>query len=478
MEKVLETGFFQYKLGRKLVWRIVLFSSLVTLILTAIQFTFEFRQLTKKLDQVPQFIETTMSPGIAEAIWQNDKQQLHKLLQGIDQLEFVDANKLHLADGERLEYIANESSYSRSYVINIGRGNEQLGTMELVVSIDAVFNHMLGQLYIILLKNGFKTAFVVCFIFILFRSLVGQHLLRMINFMKDKDLADNSSSPVLQLNRSEGEKQDELDELADSFNQLFARIEDENNAKLDAINKRQEAEQQIVHLERIGTMGQLATGLAHELNQPLAGIMGYSDIALRLGKQRRVDPQLLECLTKIGDEAERSAKIIQRTRSFVRRESLPDEIIDLSSVVKEGIEIMSHRALQAGVKIEFIEQGSAEVKMSRVQMQQVLVNLINNAVEVLEGRSGARIDLRQYIEGEYICLSVKDNGPGLAKSIENQLFEPFQTTKPNGLGIGLVICRNLVEAAKGTLEAINHPDQGMEFIIQIPVVIKKDGEQE
>ena len=102
MVKNSEIGFFQYKLGRKLVLRVVLFSSLVTLILTAIQFGFEFRQLTRKLDQVPQFIETTMSPAIAESIWKDDRAQLHKLLQGINQLEFVDANKLHLADGERI----------------------------------------------------------------------------------------------------------------------------------------------------------------------------------------------------------------------------------------------------------------------------------------------------------------------------------------------------------------------------------------
>lgn len=474
MVKNSEIGFFQYKLGRKLVLRVVLFSSLVTLILTAIQFGFEFRQLTRKLDQVPQFIETTMSPAIAESIWKDDRAQLHKLLQGINQLEFVDANKLHLADGERLEYVANESINSRSYPINILREGEKLGAIELVVSIDAIFSHMLGQLYIILIKNGFKTAFVVFFMFMLFRSLVGQHLLRMINFMKQQK--EGADQPVLNLDRTQNEQEDELDELADAFNQLIQRIEEENRARLHEINQRQEAESQIVHLERVGTMGQLATGLAHELNQPLAGIMGYSDIALRLSKQGNADPKLLECLTKIGDEAERSAKIIQRTRSFIRREPAKEDIINFTDVIQESMDIMSHRALQAGVEVEFNQTETAWIQMSRTQMQQVLVNLINNAVEVLENQADARIELTLYKEDGHICLSVLDNGPGFDTEIQAHLFEPFRTTKESGLGLGLVICRNLIEAAKGKLTAGNHSLKGAEFIIRLPVVEEKEVE--
>jgi len=470
--KDLEKGFYQYKLGRKLVLRVVLFSSLVTLILTAFQFVFEFRQLTRKLDQVPQFIETTMSPAIAESIWKDDRVQLNKLLQGINQLEFVDANKLYLTNGERLEYVANESKYARTYSINIVREAQQLGAMELVVSVEAIFNHMLGQLYIILIKNGLKTAVVVFFMFMLFRSLVGRHLLRMISFMQQRKQLD--TKPILQLNRTRDEKEDELDELAASFNQLINRIEEENRAKLHEINQRQQAEKQIVHLERVGTMGQLATGLAHELNQPLAGIMGYSDIALRLSKQSNTDPQLRECLTKIGDEAERSAKIIQRTRSFIRREPIKDETVNLADVVQQSIDIMAHRALQAGVEIKFHPAEAVWVCMSLIQIQQVLVNLINNAVEVLEHQAGARVELTLFKENGDVCLSVLDNGPGLDEEIQTHLFEPFRTTKENGLGLGLVICRNLIEAAKGKLSAKNHPQKGAEFLIRLPMVEEKE----
>lgn len=460
------SGFFRYKLGRKLTLRIVLFSSVVTLFLTVVQFSFEFNQLSKKLDEVPNFIEKTMMPAIAESIWLDDRAQLQKLLQGINQLEFLDANKLALQDGERIEYIAGESNYSRSYLIEVTREGEHLGQLNLVVSVDVVFKHMLNQVYIILLKNGLKTAFVVFFILVLFRSMVGRHLLAMIAFMKSYPSAGDPHE-ILLLERTASEQPDELDELASAFNELHYRIQSESQ-------KREAAEGQIIHLERVGTMGELATSLAHELNQPLAGILGYSDIASRLLNQpENKKEELRECLQKMGNEAERAAEIIKRTRAYVKREKPASETVDMLAVIKESIALIAHRGMQKNVGFTCLAQQSAKVDISKVQLQQVLVNLFNNAIQALSsGTSNVgqkkEIIVELHLSDQQVHLSVSDNGPGLSSEMKSQLFEAFRTTKADGLGLGLVICRNIIEAAQGGLTAENNSTGGARFTITLP----------
>ncbi len=462
--------FFKYKLGRKLTLRIVLFSSIVTLFLTIVQFSFEFHQLSKKLDQVPNFIEKTMMPAIAEAIWLEDRAQLKKLLQGINQLEFLDANKLELADGERIEYVAGESSYSRSYTMPVIRNGNALGQLNLIVSVDVVFKHMLTQAYIILLKNGLKTAFVVFFILILFRSMVGRHLMTMISFMRSYP-STIESSPSLILDRKSEESPDELDDLAAAFNELNRRIQAESQ-------RREDAESKIQHLERVGTMGELATSLAHELNQPLAGVLGYSDIALRLLKQPEGQDEMRQCLVKMGDEAERAAEIIKRTRSYVKREKPAAEIVDLLSVVRESIDLIAHRGMEKGVEFVCTEQRSGRVSISRVQLQQVLVNLFNNAIQAIASddsglREKGKVIIEIELSEDQVYLTVCDNGPGLSPEVETQLFEAFRTTKEDGLGLGLMICRNIIEAAQGSLSAENCRSIGAKFTIALPLVETK-----
>lgn len=472
-------SFFQYKLGRKLTFRIVIFSSIVTLILTVIQFGFEYHQLSKRLDEVPKFIDKTMTPAIAEAIWEDDKGQLKKLLQGINQLEFLDSSTLDLHKGESVIHVNRESNYSRIYDIDILREGRSLGSLSLVVSEDVVLLHMLNQIYIILLKNGFKTAFVVFFILVLFRSMVGQHLMKMINYMTSYGASKAGELEAgLRLDRKKTEAPDELDDLVLAFNELNARIQLESK-------KRADTESQIIHLERIGTMGELATSLAHELNQPLSGILGYSDIATRLvnriessqdfDHEQAIDDQantrleLQRCLIKIGDEAERAAEIIKRTREFVKRDCSNAERVDLLSVVKDSIALIEHRGLSHGVSFRCSAEFSVYVKLDKVQLQQVLVNLFNNAIQALSGLDAGRVIVCIQLLGDQVQLTVSDNGPGIDEDVKAHLFEAFRTTKEDGLGLGLVICRNIIEAAQGHLIAQNNEQGGADFILTLPI---------
>lgn len=470
-------SFFQYKLGRKLTFRIVIFSSIVTFILTVIQFGFEYHQLSKRLDEVPKFIDKTMTPAIAEAIWEDDKGQLKKLLQGINQLEFLDSSTLDLHKGESVTHVNRESNYSRVYDIDILREGNSLGSLSLVVSEDVVLLHMLNQIYIILLKNGFKTAFVVFFILVLFRSMVGQHLMKMINYMASYSASKAGElEKGLRLDRKKTEAPDELDDLVLAFNELNARIQLESK-------KRADTESQIIHLERIGTMGELATSLAHELNQPLSGILGYSDIATRLvnriespekHKQERDDQagvrlELTRCLNKIGDEAERAAGIIKRTREFVKRDSSNAERVDLLSVVKDSIALIEHRGLSHGVSFCCSAEFSVYVKLDKVQLQQVLVNLFNNAIQALSDLDDGRVIVSIKRLEDQVQLTVSDNGPGIDEDVKAHLFEAFRTTKEDGLGLGLVICRNIIEASQGNLGAQNNEQGGADFILTLPI---------
>ena len=214
---------------------------------------------------------------------------------------------------------------------------------------------------------------------------------------------------------------------------------------------------------RLAAMGQMASVLAHELNQPLAAASNYLSAAKRLPV---VDgSRAMALVDKAGQQILRAGEIIQRLRDFVSKGQLTRHVAEIGPVLKESVALAlmdrSHRDIKV---VEHVDPGARFVRIDRVQIQQVLVNLIRNAAEAMEGSPRREITLATAPhEVGLIEVSIADTGSGMAEDIAGRLFQPFVTTKPDGMGVGLSICRTIVEAHGGHIRAEASPEGGTVF---------------
>jgi PAS domain S-box-containing protein len=244
------------------------------------------------------------------------------------------------------------------------------------------------------------------------------------------------------------------------------------------VTQRKEAELQasilrdeLAHVARAGTISELATGLAHELNQPLTSLGLYASTALELARGSE-SAELKNCLQRIVDLSLRAGEIVRRIRSFITRGPFRRERADINRLVNEVLSLLEGDLKKSGTKTNFVAgKQIPAVLVDGVQIQQVLVNLIRNAMEAMlvgpQNRPRSLTIRTQSIDDE-VRVSVTDSGSGLDPTIADKLFHPFQTTKPRGLGLGLSICRNLIEAQGGHIGAESNPDGGMTFIFLLP----------
>ena len=230
----------------------------------------------------------------------------------------------------------------------------------------------------------------------------------------------------------------------------------------------QELQAELIHVSRLSTVGQMATTLAHELNQPLTAVMNYAESALRMVSCD--DPGLrarcAETLEKVVAQSARAGKIIQRLREFVARRKVRAEYADINKVVEEGCSLALVGANQMGTVIDLaLEPAIKPVLIDTVQIQQVLLNLVRNALEAM-AESEVRylkIGTRAQSGPQAVEVTVEDTGSGLSEEAAQRLFQPFVTTKPTGMGLGLSICREIIEAHGGRLWATPRRGGGTTF---------------
>jgi two-component system, LuxR family, sensor kinase FixL len=233
-------------------------------------------------------------------------------------------------------------------------------------------------------------------------------------------------------------------------------------------------EHQLSHVSRLSTMGEMVAGIAHEVNQPLYSIVNYAKACANLlAKGGNIDLQQVSTWTdKIANAATRAGKIVSRMREFVSRRTAENEPVRIDETVSEAVELLAFDLRHSGaVLTSSIPLQLPEIHGDRVQLQQVLVNLVRNAVEaVSDNADGERkVAIEVEVEEESLRVSVLDNGPGPPSSDEVALFEPFETTKSDGLGMGLAISRTIIENHGGKLWAESNPEGGAAFRFTLPL---------
>jgi two-component system sensor kinase FixL len=234
-----------------------------------------------------------------------------------------------------------------------------------------------------------------------------------------------------------------------------------------------ELQSELVHVSRLSAMGTMATTLAHELNQPLTAIANYAEAAEPIiDSDAKADRALLrEIFQEMAGQTMRAGGIVRRLREFIARGEIEKRVENLPELIEEAAALALIGARERGVTARIdLDPEATPVLADRVQIQQVLINLIRNAIEAMEESEVRQLRVASTIDEQgMIRVSVSDTGPGISSIVAGQLFQAFVSTKDSGMGLGLSICRTIVEAHGGRIRADASAEGGAEFHFTLPM---------
>jgi two-component system sensor kinase FixL len=242
-----------------------------------------------------------------------------------------------------------------------------------------------------------------------------------------------------------------------------------------AERERHALESRLAHVSRLSLLGEMAAGIAHEINQPLSAMTNYAQAARNMIERGQRDNETLVLACRgIAEQAQRAGEVIQNLRRFVRKREIEKEALRLSDLIEGVLLLVTADATHAGVSVQTeLADDLPEILGNAVQLQQVVLNLTRNSVDAMRDK-GVRgkemlIQTRRGPVGRVEVL-VCDRGPGVASSLEEAIFHPFFTTKQDGLGVGLAISRSIVESHGGELVCEGRAGGGAAFIVSLPVL--------
>jgi histidine kinase len=254
------------------------------------------------------------------------------------------------------------------------------------------------------------------------------------------------------------------------------------------ITKRLETEQQLIQASKMATLGEMATGIAHELNQPLSVIKTASSFCIKKLDQRGIiDNELMAALIiKVDSNVDRATRIINHMREFARKPDIGLGTVQVNEVLQKAFEIFSQQLKLRGIEVVWdIERELPKIKADPSRLEQVFINLLLNARDAIEERWGSReiekadkqIILKTRCEGKTIICEVCDTGTGVPLTMADKIFEPFFTTKEvgKGTGLGLSISYGIVKDCGGSIKVVPNTPDGACFILKFPIAEKKNG---
>lgn len=294
---------------------------------------------------------------------------------------------------------------------------------------------------------------------------------------------DRQTAEIVVAGRSRGRvevvyTQDKPEEDEGPFLLEERRLIDTVAREVAAVIERREAErdrvrleEQLRHADRLATIGQLAAGVAHELNEPLGSVLGFAQLA---AKQPGLPEQTARDLGRIRDASLHAREVIRKLMLFARQSNPSMEEVDLSEIVEEGFYFLESRCAREGIEVvRHLQSGLPRITADRAQIHQVLVNLVVNALQAME--SGGTLTVETGTRPDAVCLVVADTGTGMTEEVRKKVFVPFFTTKDvgEGTGLGLPVVHGIVSAHEGSIQIESEPGKGSRFVVCLP--LGKDG---
>jgi PAS domain S-box-containing protein len=292
---------------------------------------------------------------------------------------------------------------------------------------------------------------------------------------------DNSNHRTItyRIRRKEGDYrwfESNIRTILDEENKLVREIQTASRDITDRVldKKARLRGQQLAHVFRLSSMEEMASGMAHEMSQPLAAIVNYTQGCVRhLENSHHDRTQLLEIMKKAVAQAERAGEVIQRLKNFFCKGKIFKTPCKVNSLIRETVSLIRNELNNSKTKVDFdLDKDVQLIFVDKIQLQQVLLNLIQNAMEAMQeiAPPNRRIQLQtKKVDENFIEITVSDSGPGISKEMIHKVFEPFFTTKAHGRGMGLAICRSIIEAHGGQFKI--HPntndDSWIRFVLPV-----------
>lgn len=238
---------------------------------------------------------------------------------------------------------------------------------------------------------------------------------------------------------------------------------------MEAQAAQQRLQEELAHAARISMLGELTASIAHEVNQPLAAIATNAEAALRWLNRDAPDlDEVRQLASRSIADVRRAADIIARIRAMAAHRAPEHAPAQLNAIIEEAWGFLRHEMRVQGVALALdLSPAAPAILADRIQIQQVVVNLLVNAMQAMEGRADKQIAIATEAGPQTVRLCIDDNGPGIPPEIAARLFESFFTTKPGGMGMGLPICRSIVESHGGTIGYQPRPGGGSSFIVHL-----------
>lgn len=265
-----------------------------------------------------------------------------------------------------------------------------------------------------------------------------------------------------------------LGEVKEEDSSQFMAIIHDLSEKRAGEAKVRQLEEQLVHADRLVILGELTAGIAHEINQPLTAIAAYADAGRHLAQREgKASPENIHLICeRIAEQSRRVAEVVQRLRRLVRTGSISKAHHDINEIIKNTILLFEYETKKKYLKFDFYpDEGIDILFVDDIQIQQILVNLVKNGLDAMSaaGQGKGRITIRVKKVGKEVAVEVQDNGPGVSQADRHHLFESFFTTKPQGVGLGLSICKNIAAAHGGNLRYESPAEGGSRFTLTLPL---------
>jgi two-component system NtrC family sensor kinase len=281
----------------------------------------------------------------------------------------------------------------------------------------------------------------------------------------------------------------EVEELAESFNNMRRRLRDAIaerdtfaetlEAKVDERTQQlKAAHAKLMQSDRLASLGQLAASVAHEINNPVSGVLNLAMLMQRILGEDGVPaarlPDFRKYLGQVISETTRVGRIVSDLLAFSRRSKPQRSVADLNKIVRSTLSLVAHKMKLANVELEtHLADGLPQIPCDSSQIQQVVLNLVMNATEATQSRAQARVEVTTGLAPgkDAVVLTVRDNGEGIRTEHVGKIFDPFFTTKPEGkgVGLGLAVSYGIVEAHGGEVDVSSQPGQGAAFTVKLPL---------
>ena len=477
------------RLSYRLLLYVILCSLFFTLLATSVQLYTDYKKDLTNIFTNIQFIKDSYVPVITASVYNLDEKQIRIQLQGALKLQDIEYLQIRERRGEGEFRISEGNSkigkdITREFPLEYFISSDKkinCGTLTVKASLKGVYQRLWNKIFVFLVSNAIMMFLGALCILLMINILVTRHLGEMARYTKQLDLNKLDSHLELDRKPSNSSVPDELEQVVKAINDMQERMRLEFGKRKEAegalkeyserleemVEERtkdlKDAQETLIRKEKLAILGQLAGGVGHELRNPL-GVISNAVYYLKM-VMPDAEENIKEYLRTISSEVDRSTKIVSDLLDFSRVKSIDKEEIGITDLIAQ---ILERQPAPENMEIvTTIPPGLPLIFVDPLQIGQVFDNLINNAYQAMP--EGGKLTIEAKSEGDMVHVSVTDTGSGISKENMGKLFEPLFTTRARGIGLGLAVSKNLMEANGGGIEVESEEGKGSIFTVIFPI---------